>query len=286
MTIRGIRSVGLGRTVPGLILAACLVIAGRAHANASPASSNAVLFEQAVAALDGDAPERAVDLLELLADRGFEHPDASYNRAVAYARRAAGPRRRAGDLGRAAAALEETLALRPSDGTAAAALERIRAEITRRSVRAGEQVHAASPSPGRALAGLLSENAWAILTLIGSSAMALGLGLWWWTRRATWRLTGSVSAITGFALLVLAGMGTLASRHYRLTTSKAVVIAAGARLLDGQGAPIVRRGRNSLDKLPEGALVFVTEEQGNLLAVEWGSVHGFVIATQLRRLPR
>src|SRR5262245_25063525 len=72
-------------------------------------------FSDAVTSLERGAYDDAIDLFESLADRGFVHPDASFDRAVAYVERARTPNARPGDLGRAVAALEETLLLRPGD---------------------------------------------------------------------------------------------------------------------------------------------------------------------------
>lgn len=254
---------------------------------ASPSETgNKTLLREAVEALDHDAPERAISILELLADRGFQHPDVSFNRAVAYVRRASSSRKRPGDLGRAAAALEETLVLRPSDEEALVALETVRSQIARRSVAEGERALAASPSPGRALTGLLTEDSWAILALLGSLFLALGLALRWWTHRTAWQLTGVVAAVCGASLALLAGGATAGSRHYRTTTTKAVIIAAGARLLDEQGAPVRKSGSDSLDRVPEGAMVHLGRQRGNLLEIEWGTVSGWIAATQVRRLPQ
>ena len=73
---------------------------------------------------------------ELLADRGFSNADASYDRAVAYIHRAESHAARPGDLGRAAAALGETLLLDPDDKDAAFALDHVHEEIARRRARA------------------------------------------------------------------------------------------------------------------------------------------------------
>ncbi len=278
---------GQGLLLATAMLALCFTVAegaGWAQPGAlSPRDEE--LFQRAVQALTQEAPERAIDALELLADRGLQHPDASYNRAVAYARRASSARRQPGDLGRAAAALEETLVLRPKDAAAAAALAQVRSEISRRSIREGQHAVAASPSPGRALTGLLAENTWAIIAAAGSATLAIGLAIGWWVTRRAARLTGAAMAATGALILVLAGAATAASRHYRLTTSKAVVVAPSARLLDGQGAPLPSRGKEGVERIPEGALVFVGEQRGNLLEVEWGAGRGWLIATQLKLLP-
>src|SRR5690606_10605299 len=95
------------------------------------------LFADGVAALQkGDFPA-AIDAFEALADRGFVHPDASYNRALAYIGRAQSSAERPGDLGRAAAALEETLSQHPDDEDAKHALEIVRAEVAKKRARRG-----------------------------------------------------------------------------------------------------------------------------------------------------
>jgi hypothetical protein len=65
------------------------------------------LFNKATAAIKADAPSEALAALEQIADRGVLHPEVSYDRAIAYIKRAHSQRAQAGDLGRAAAALEE-----------------------------------------------------------------------------------------------------------------------------------------------------------------------------------
>src|SRR5207245_2956675 len=63
------------------------------------------LFKKGVAALREGAVNDAVDTFETLADRGFVHPDASFDRSLSYLGRVKAGVERPGDLGRAAAAL-------------------------------------------------------------------------------------------------------------------------------------------------------------------------------------
>src|SRR5206468_2792148 len=93
------------------------------------------LFKRGAAALGKGEYGAAIDAFESLADQGFEHPDASYDRGLAYVMRVHARAERPGDLGRAAAAFEETLLLRPADRDADLALDRVRAEVTRRRAR-------------------------------------------------------------------------------------------------------------------------------------------------------
>jgi tetratricopeptide (TPR) repeat protein len=240
-------------------------------------------FRAAAAALERGAYGEAIDRFEALADRGFQHPDASFDRALAYAGRARSLQAAPGDLGRAAAALEETLLLRPEDAEAERALETVRSEIARRHARRGNAPMMARPSLGRAVATLLPENVWAVVGALGSLAAALGLALRRFSGRRQAELTGGVLIGVGSLLL---GTGTtlaLAARHLRLTTTQAVVIAEEARLLDESGRPISAKKGES-DFIPEGARVWVTDRRGGLSRVEWGSSEGFVVAGQLREL--
>src|SRR5258707_295149 len=95
------------------------------------------LFHKGVDALKGGSLNEAVELFEALADRGFVHPDASFDRSLSYLGRVKAGVERPGDLGRAAAALEETLLFRPDDREAESALELVRAEAARGRARSG-----------------------------------------------------------------------------------------------------------------------------------------------------
>lgn len=241
-------------------------------------------FRAGVTALERGAYGEAIDRFEALADRGFQHPDASFNLALAYAGRARSLQAKPGDLGRAAAALEETLLLRPRDVDAEHALEIVREEIARRHARRGNAPMMARPSLGRAVTALLPENVWAAIGAVGSLATALGLALRRFGRRRHAELAGGVLIGVGSLLLAAGTSLALAARHLRLTTTPAVVVASEARLLDESGRPLaVQQGEAEL--IPEGARVWVTDRRGGLSRVEWGSTEGYVVAGQLRELP-
>ena len=242
-------------------------------------------FGAASQALKRGAYSEAIDTLELLADRGFVHPDASFNRAVAYVERARSSSAAPGDLGRAAAALSETLILRPDDAAAEAGLARISGEISRRHAREGAAQVMARPSLGRAATSLLAENTWAGIALAGSLLLTLGLGLRRFVPRTSAQLAGAVGIGLG-ALLLIAGAGmTAGSRHFRLTSSPAVVVSDQARLLDESGKPLAqKRGSTDSVTVPEGASVYVLERRPTLYRVEWGSSEGWVTPGQVRIL--
>ena len=63
-----------------LVLLTLLLALGAAPAEAAPSESERD-FAAASQALKRGAYTEAIDTLELLADRGFVHPDASFNRA-------------------------------------------------------------------------------------------------------------------------------------------------------------------------------------------------------------
>jgi len=114
------------------LVAATLAAAPPARADGD---SDVALFQGAVTALEQGAIDDAIDRFELLADRGFTHPDASYDRGIAYVRRAASRAGKRGDLGRASAALAEALTLRPDDDRASASAAEARPRSPRLPAR-------------------------------------------------------------------------------------------------------------------------------------------------------
>lgn len=265
--------------VPGraLLVAAALALAPTAAADGE---SNDALFSEAVASLNQGTYDDAIDHLELLADRGFSHPDASYDRAIAYVRRASSHSARAGDLGRAAAALSEALVFRPEDADARLALERVRQEIVRRRARTGASQVDLRPSLGWAVVGLLDEETWAVIAALGSAVASLGLALRWFSRSPAARLSGVVAASLGALALVVTGSFAALSRYERMTFRPAVVVVEEARLFDENGAPISGPG----SVVPEGAAVRVMDQRGTLAHVEWGTLDGWLSLGQLRLL--
>jgi hypothetical protein len=242
------------------------------------------LFREGVAALARGAHDEAIDDFELLADRGFVHPDASYDRGVAYARRALSGSH-TGDLGRAAAAFSETLLLRPADESAGAALDAVRAEIGRRRAREGATLVNERKSVSRALVDLLAEDTWAIGAAVASALLTISLAAWLLVQRAALRLAATTSACVAAALLVIFGGFTARARYYRHTSEPAVVVSSEARLLDETGAPLARNGRApDVLAIPEGERVDILERRATLVKVEWGTSEGWVTSGQLRTL--
>jgi len=238
-------------------------------------------FKDANVALEKGAVNEAIDLYELMADHGLKHPDASFNRGVAYVRRAESKQERPGDLGRAAAALSETLLLRPDDPEASEALRLVREEIGRRRAREGAQQVSVSPSLARSAVAILSESSWAILAGLGSFMLTTGLALRLWWQRATARLTGGVLGLLGGIVLMVCGAFALGARHFRTTSRAAVVVSSEARLLDETGKPKSVQGSSAV---VEGERVYLVAERGTLAKIEWGTTEGWVNRSQLMLL--
>jgi hypothetical protein len=261
------------------LVAAALAMTGAARADGD---SDEALFQGAVTALEQGALDDAIDRFELLADRGFAHPDASYDRGIAYVRRAASHGGKRGDLGRAAAALAEAVSLRPDDVEAHAALSRVRHEIAHRRARAGATEVDLTPSLGWAVVGLFDEDTWAVLAMLGSVFVSIGLAVRMWSKRDRVRLGGVIAATLGGVVLVISGTLAEFARYERLNYRPAVVVVEEARLSDENGATVT--GPGSL--IPEGASVRVKDQRGNLAHVEWGTLDGWVSLGQLRLLAR
>lgn len=266
-----------------VLLAACLGAPAAAAEQAEPSAQQ--LFAAGTQALAQGAIDDAIDQFELLADRGFVHPDASFNRGVAYIARARSTAGKNGDLGRAAAALAEVLELRPSDREAEHALDRIRAEISRRRARAGSDPVVVKPSLLRAVVGSMPEQVYALIALIGSVLLTLALALRALAGSERLRLGAAVAGFVGGGLLLVGGVLGGAARQLRKNAEPAVVVVGEARLLDEGGTPLPAN-RVEHTAIPEGASVYVRARQGRLAKVEWGSIQGWVAQQQLRILAR
>lgn len=250
------------------------------QARAQPVEAPEALFQRGTEALGRGEYGAAIDLFEQLADRGFVHPDASYNRGLAYVTRVREGADRPGDLGRAAAAFEEALRLRPGDEGADRALDLVRAEITRRRSRRAKDAVDVRPPLDRVVVGLASERSWAMASLAASLLLAAGLVL---RRRPAGpaHVAGSVLAPTALvALLVLVPL-TYAARHLRLTTRAGVVVVPEVQLVDESGRALTGVEQSLI---PEGASVEVGERSGGLAKVRWGASEGWVPLASIRLL--
>ncbi|MFO0757299.1 MAG: hypothetical protein U0359_12460 [Byssovorax sp.] len=237
-------------------------------AGSALAETSEELFARGAQALGKGEYGAAIDAFEALADQGFVHPDASYDRGLAYVMRVRAHAERPGDLGRAAAAFEETLLLRPGDHDADLGLDRVRAEVTRRRSRGSKDDIDVRPTLDRLVVGLGSEQSWGLSALVASLLLAIGLVLWRRTGRA--HVIGAVLAPTAAIALLLFVPLTWGARHLRLSTRPGVVVVTEVTLLNEDGTPRPK------ETIPEAAAVETGERRGGMIHVRWGSSEGFV----------
>jgi hypothetical protein len=293
---------GVRQSAGTIVLAAVAllftVVFAAARAEGASEDDTQSLFQKGVAALRDGAVNEAVENFEALADRGFVHPDASFDRALSYLGRVRGGVERPGDLGRAAAALEETLLLRSDDREAETALELVRAEVARRRARSGSSTEVdARPTIDRAVFGFASEWTWSILAAVSSLLLTAGLVLRLVAAQMTDAAAGDTlheasplegaihlaSTITvpiGVACLVAFAVLAAGARQLRLTTTDGVVVAPEAHLLTEKGV-LTSRGA-----IPEAAKVELGEQRGTLVHVRWGALEGWTQSDAVRRLAR
>lgn len=250
------------------------------HEQTTPTSvSDQTLFDEGQKALAAGRVREAIDSYEALADRGFVHPDASYNRGMAYMARVRAHEEKNGDLGRAAAAFEECLVRRPGDAEAERALEAVRNEVAKRlpvSPDGKGPLIDQGVGPRDAIAGLLPERAWAWMALVSSLVLSLGLLVRFRAEQARPRLIGAAVAVLGLALLLLAGPFSYVRRMLRRTTASAVVVTKEARWLSEAGTPTTE------PPVPEAAKVEVLELRGGLWRARWGKAEGLLRPSDLR----
>ena len=284
---------GLLRAVPILLM----LVFGAAAAQAASQDEPQSLFQRGVAALKEGAVNEAVETFEALADRGFVHPDASFDRALSYLGRVRAGVERPGDLGRAAAALEETLLFRSDDRDAETALELVRAEVARRRARSGSSTDVdARPTIDRAVFGFASEWTWSILAAASSLLLTAGLVLRLVAAQmaeagaggtlrevpleGAFHLAGTIAVPIGVVCMLVFAVLAAGARQLRLTVNDGVVVATEAHLLTEKGV-LTSRGA-----IPEAAKVELGEQRGALVHVRWGALEGWTQSDAVRRLAR
>lgn len=257
----------------GLLLVAALLLVP----STALAADGEEEMRRASAALDkGDVANALLDL-EGLADAGIIHPDASYNRGIAYAMRSRSADALPGDLGRAAAAFEEAARLRPNDAEAEKALDLVRAEIARRRSKQDESDVLVRPSLDRAVLELVSPAVWSLAAMGASLLLAVGL-LMRWKKEGWVHVAGAVLAPLAFvALLALAPIAWTA-RDLAATRRPGVIVVSEATL-EGDAGKVA-----DAPDIPEGSLVEVGERKDELVLVRWGNYEGWLPARAVRVL--
>jgi hypothetical protein len=265
----------------GTLFAALLLLR---PASAVAPESDEALFGEAVTALEREAYDDAIDRFELLGDRGVMRANLSFNRALAYLGRGLGPRAEPGDLGQAVAGIEEARLLGDERPETAVLLEELRRQIARNSAQRGKAPVLVHPELGRALVGLLAENAWAVLAMVASVLTAIGLGFRLFGRELWRRVAGPVLLSVGSLILVLSLAATSAARSYRLNSQPAVLVHDKTPLLDERGLALTKSNQVEDNTVPEGSLLYVLERRGQLSRVQWGSASGWVRSPHIRVL--
>jgi hypothetical protein len=256
------------------VLGAVLLIMTPRGAHASTPTE---LFQRGAAALGSGEFQAAIDAFEALADSGFVHPDASFDRGLAYLMRVRAKAELPGDLGRAAAGFQEALLLRPNDAEADTTLDAVRVEVARRQQRRAKDAVDVRPTLDRVVVRLATEQGWGALAMLASTLLATGLVL----RRRQARMAhvaGSVLApAAAVALLVFAPL-TWAARHLDRTTRPGVVVAPELHLTSPSGKAL------KADAIAEAASVEVSEQRGGLLKIRHGATEGWAPIASVRVL--
>lgn len=258
---------------------AWIVLAATAADLAIARESPEQRFERGSKELLASDFDQAIVDFEYLADRGYAHPDVSYNRGLAYGRRARTKDEQPGDLGRAAAAFEEALLMRPGDHEVEAALDVVRAEVARRRSRRAKDDLVVRPSLDRVLVGLTSERNWAYCAMGSSLLLALGLLL---RKKKTGPIHVAGSVLAPIAALGLAAFIPLVygSRWLKEHRRPGVVVASETSFVDESG-----RAKPNQNPIPEGSRVEVdSEPRGDTVFVRWGASEGYVPMRAVRVL--
>lgn len=252
---------------------------GAASVSAAEPKDDLARFEVAVKALTETRYGTAIRELEILADRGFVHPDVSFNRGLAYAKRAQTREEEPGDLGNAAASFEESLGLRPDDRVTEAALDTVRAEVTRRRSRQAKDDLIVRPSLDRLVVSTLSERGWLYVAAIGSWVFTLGFLL---RRRPSGGLhvAGSIAMPLGLLVALAAIPVVWHGRWLAENRRPGVIVASEVNILGEDGRAL------DLAPIPEAARVEVGEVRGDNLLIRWGSTEGWVKKDAVRVLAR
>ncbi len=269
------------RTAAAGVVLATLVMASPA---ARAGDDAALVFDKAATALGTGGYSEAIALLERLSDQGVVRANVSYDRAMAYLMRAQSPKRQAGDLGQAVAALTEARQLDPTLDVEAT-LAATRREISRRRAQQGLDPVIVEPPLGRAVVELVPETIWAVLGLMSSVVLCIGLVLRTADPLSPRRLAGQICAISGAGALLVFGCLTGAAAHYRNASQRAVIVVAEAPLLDATGKRLTTRALDvEASAIPEGATVYAIGQNGRFTQVNWGSFDAWLETHHLRVL--
>ena len=268
-----------------LALLSILTVMAVARPSRGGDDDDARVMAAGVKALHEGRASDAIGAFEALADRGVVDAVASYDRGLAYAARVRIGAEVPGDLGRSAHGFEEARDLtrdpRLADD-ATLALTILRSEVARRRTQAGESVEVdPGRSLGRTVAGLLPENAWAVLAVLASATLSLGLFLRMRSQERRLRVGAGVAAGLALPALAVSVAMVLSARHDRLTLREAVVVSPSARPSNERGLALP-----GSTPMPEGARVELVEERAGATRIRFGTLDAWVPTSALRALSR
>ncbi len=234
-------------------------------------------FRAGADALSAGKYDEAIAELEAFADTEPPHPDASFDRGVAYLMRVKSGSERAGDLGRAAAGFEEALLMRPGDDDARHAVELVRGEVARRRARTGKNVVVATPSLDRAVAALATARAWMFAAIAASWLLAVGLVL---RRRGEGpaHLAGTLLVPLSCAALAFLLPAALWADHLDRGTFPGVLVTKEAFLSDDRGRAL------GGDPITEAARLELGARHGDMVRVRYGTREGWIPGETVRVL--
>ena len=216
--------------------------------------------------LRDERPQEAIRELEAFADSGMLHPELSFNRGLAYMRRAGSAAGQSGDYGQAAAGFAETLLQRPDDAEAVRALEEAQLAVSRK--RAQGDGAAVTEPLGLFEKALDSLNVTLLLSLAIAGCLLSVVGIVLQRAKRESRRTAGVITL-GIGLLILVPSVALAQFRDHLfdDAEVAVVIAAQAPVFDESGKRMPQ-----VAALQESTVVHIgSAQRGMVPLVGWGS---------------
>jgi len=226
--------------------------------------------------LNEDRTEEAIQGFEVLADRGLVHADLSFNRGVAYLKRALSPSERSGDLGQAAAGFFEAANLRRGDESAEAAAQALTLEIARRQGEQREaQVSMSEPLHVQALSAFDATYPLGA-SILGATLFVLGLGL---SLKSELRARAHSLALLGAILWALGSALYALSEYYVAGAQYAVVVVPRAELRNALG-----QKQRGAETLLLGTKLRIGEQRSNLVELKAGDSDSWLLGSDVRRL--
>lgn len=254
----------------GAVVAACVMVSLLVTvASSARADSLEDVFRAGNEAYFSGEYDAASARYESLVELGVRDADVFYNLGMSYARQ--------GRHGRAIAAFERALRMRPGDAEAVRALDRSRDTLARRRAeREGEATMASGPELGEAIFGGVSQTSLAVLVLLFDMLFFGVLTAFLFARRETARLALGIAAPLLGIGLTISGIG-LAIRSGALDDgTPAIVVRDRVALREGP-----RDGAGERARAREGESARIVARDGEWVRVRVGGREGWVEAERV-----